>query len=91
MPWWEGEPVPVVDGGNSAALAEEQGALKARAEAYGKLINEITGLGIFVRSAAHMAEAEDRLKGLNAEDLLKRLKPEEIEKYLEKIRRTDPS
>ena len=46
----------------AADLAKEQGALKARAEAYGKLINEITGLGIFVRSAAHMAEAEDRLR-----------------------------
>ena len=44
-------------------LAKEQDVLKARAETYGKLINEITGLGIFVRSAAHMAEAEDRLKG----------------------------
>ena len=46
----------------AADLAKEQGALKARAEAYGKFIKEITGLGLFVRSAAHMAEAEDRLK-----------------------------
>ena len=27
------------------------------------MINEVTGLGIFVSSVAHMAEAEDRLKG----------------------------
>ena len=46
-----------------ALLGKEQGALKARAEAYGRLINEISGLVIFVSSAAHMAEAEDRLKG----------------------------
>ena len=46
-----------------ALFVKEQGELKARAEAYGKLINEITGLGIFVSSAAHMAEAKNRLKG----------------------------
>ena len=48
---------------DAATLAKEQGALKTRAEAYGQLINEVTGLGIFVSSVAHMAEAEDRLKG----------------------------
>ena len=31
-----------------ALFVKEQGELKARAEAYGKLINEITGLGVFV-------------------------------------------
>jgi len=46
-----------------ALLGKEQGALKARAAAYGTSINEITGLGLFVTSAAHMAEAEDGLKG----------------------------
>jgi hypothetical protein len=43
-------------------LAKEQGVLKARAEAYGKLIKKITGMGIFVSPAAHMADAEGRLK-----------------------------
>ncbi|MFT5108481.1 MAG: hypothetical protein ACI9UA_004125, partial [Pseudoalteromonas tetraodonis] len=46
-----------------ALLYKEQVALKARAETYGRLINEISGLVIYVSSAAHMAEAEDRLKG----------------------------
>jgi hypothetical protein len=46
-----------------AVLGKEQGALKARMEAHSKLINEITGLGVFVSSAAHMAEADERLKG----------------------------
>jgi len=46
-----------------ADLVKEQGVLKARAEAYGALIKEITGLDIFGSSAAHIAEAEDRLKG----------------------------
>jgi len=47
----------------AADLAKEQGALKARAEAYSKLVNEITGLGVIVPSAAHMADAEKQLKG----------------------------
>jgi hypothetical protein len=51
------------EGVDLSALVEAQSALTARAEAYGKRINEITGLGIFVSSAAHMAEVEDRLKG----------------------------
>jgi len=51
------------EGVDVSALVEAQIALTARAEAYGKLINKITGLGIFVSSAAHMAEVEDRLKG----------------------------
>ena len=46
-----------------ALLGKEQGTLIARAEAYGKLVNEISGLGIYVSSTAHMAEAVDRLKG----------------------------
>jgi len=46
----------------AAELAKEQGVLKARAEAYGKLFNKITGMGIFVRAAGQMAEAEDQLK-----------------------------
>ena len=49
-----------------ALLSKQQGALKARAEAYGKLINEISGLVIYVSSTAHMAEAEDRLKAGDA-------------------------
>ncbi|MBT3201428.1 MAG: hypothetical protein HN350_16125 [Phycisphaerales bacterium] len=45
-----------------AGLAKEQGALKARAEAYSKLIDEISGLGIIVSSVQHMADAEKLLK-----------------------------
>ena len=48
--------------GDAAALGKEQAALRLREEAYGKLINEIMGPGFLVGSAAHMAEAEDRLK-----------------------------
>ncbi|NCF80274.1 MAG: hypothetical protein GWP74_01570, partial [Proteobacteria bacterium] len=44
-------------------LGKEQGALNARLDAYSTLVNEITGLGVFVSAAAHMAEAEGRLKG----------------------------
>jgi len=47
---------------NAAVLAKEQGSLRARAEAYSKLIDEIAGLGVFVSSVAHMAEAEKQLK-----------------------------
>ncbi len=47
---------------DAPVLAKEQGVLKARAEAYSKLINEIAGLGLFVPSVAHMAEAEKQLK-----------------------------
>jgi len=46
-----------------ADLVKEQGALKARAEAYSKLIDEISGLGIIVSSVQHMADAEKHLKG----------------------------
>jgi hypothetical protein len=46
-----------------ADLAKEQGALKARAEAYAKLINEIAGLGVIVPSVQHMADAEKQLAG----------------------------
>ena len=48
---------------DAAALAKEQGALKARAEAYSKLINEISGLGVIAPSVQHMADAEKQLAG----------------------------
>jgi len=48
---------------DAADLAKEQGALKARAEAYGKLIDEITGLGVIAPSVQHMADAEKQLAG----------------------------
>ncbi|MBT7069189.1 MAG: hypothetical protein HN919_23035, partial [Verrucomicrobia bacterium] len=48
---------------DAAALGKEQGALKVRAEACEKLINKIMGPGYLVGSVAHMAEAEERLKG----------------------------
>jgi hypothetical protein len=46
---------------DTAELAKEQGALKARAEAYAKLINEISGLGVIVSSVQHMTDAEKQL------------------------------
>ena len=45
------------------AAAREQGELRLRTEAYSKLINEITGLGMVVTSVTQMAEAESKLKG----------------------------
>jgi len=50
-------------GADAAALAKEQGDLKLRTDAYGKLINKITGLGLVDASAGYMAEAESALKG----------------------------
>ena len=52
-----------VKAAGSADLAKEQGVLKARAEAYSKLIDEIAGLGLVAPSVAHMADAEKQLKG----------------------------
>lgn len=49
-------------GADAAGLAEEQGALNARVEAYSKLINEVTGLEAFASSLVHMSEAERMLK-----------------------------
>jgi hypothetical protein len=51
---------------DAAALGKEQGAMNVRAEAYERLVNEIMGPGYFVGSVAHMAEAEERLKGGDA-------------------------
>ena len=47
----------------AADLAKEQGALKAKAEAYGKLVNDISGLSVIVPSVQHMADAEKQLAG----------------------------
>lgn len=48
---------------DTAALAKEQGDLKSRADAFGKLINKITGLGLIDACAGYMAEAESAIKG----------------------------
>ena len=54
-----------------ADLVKEQGALKARAEAYSTLINQITGMNIFGSSVANIAESEDRLKGGDSREAAK--------------------
>jgi hypothetical protein len=48
---------------DAAVLTKEQGALKVRAGAYVKLMDDITGLGLFSSCVAHMTEAETLLKG----------------------------
>jgi hypothetical protein len=48
---------------DTVALAKEQGTLKSRADAFWKLINKITGLGLIDACAGYMAEAESALKG----------------------------
>lgn len=47
----------------AVTVSEAQRTLKARAETYGRLMNEITGLNLVADAAAHMLEIEKLLMG----------------------------